>query len=390
METRTASRILYGVQGEGRGHATRSLRVIEALLREGHDVRVLTGGDALPVLSAAFGARVLEIPLLRYHYDPRGALCPWRTLLRNARPALRIAFGDPALESAVRRFAPDAVLSDFEPLTCRLARAFRLPLMAVDHQHFLTETMLPKVQGVANYLKLWVYRLGVHALSGRPRRTVVSSFHHFPKRRGSRASFVGPFLPEDVKRLEPRAGEGVTVYLKRPHYLAGLLPAMAARPERTFEIFADWSAEWSLSLPRNVKLRPLSREAFLRSLAAARALVTTAGNQVLGEAIWLGKPTLALPEPGVLEQELNARALEESGCGMSVALGAFTAEAWSDFEARRPAFLRGLIAFKARHPRYDGLEATLRRIRRLLGRTAPRPAQDAKNRGQALLRATAP
>jgi uncharacterized protein (TIGR00661 family) len=388
MESLNASRILYGVQGEGRGHATRSLRVIEGLLREGHDVLVLTGGDALPVLASALGDRVLEIPLLRYHYNPRGALCAWRTLLRNALPALRMAFRDAPLEAALRRFRPDAAVSDFEPVTCRLARTFRLPLVAVDHQHFLTETALPRVRGIANVLKLAGYRFGVNLLSGWPRRVVVSSFHHFPKKRGSRAAFVGPFLPEDVKRLDPREGEGVTVYLKRPQYLARLLPAMAACAGREFEVFSDWQSEWALSLPRNVTLRPVSREAFLRSLAACRALVTTAGNQVLGEAIWLGKPALALPETGVLEQDFNARALEESGCGMSAALDAFTAETWHAFEARRPAFLRGLEAFKARHPRYDGLEATLRRIRRLLGpRASARVANDAL---QAVGRATAP
>jgi hypothetical protein len=90
----------------------------------------------------------------------------------------------------------------------------------------------------------------------------------------------------------------------------------------------------------------------------------------------------------VLEQDFNARALEESGCGMSASLDAFSEETWRAFEARRPEFLRGLEAFKARHPRYDGLEATLRRIRRLLGpRASTRVASPS---GEAVRRATAP
>lgn len=360
------SRILYGVQGEGRGHATRSLRVVQALLHEGHDVLVLTGGDALPVLAPVLGNRVLEIPLLRYHFNARGSLCAWRTLARNIVPLIRMAFRNVALEAAVRRFHPAAAISDFEPVTCRLARIFRLPLVAVDHQHFLTEAMLPRVRGLGNKLMLQSYRLGTHMLSGWPRRVVVSSFHHFPRKRGSRAAFVGPFLPEDVRRILPRDDGHVTVYLKRPQYLARLIPVFASCPERVYDVFSGWETEWAESLPRNVRLRPVSRTGFLESLSTSHALIATAGNQVLGEAIWLGKPALALPEPGVLEQAFNARALEESGCGMACGLEDMTPGVWRWFEEKRGGYIRGLRAFRDAHPSYDGLEATLRIIRRLV------------------------
>ena len=367
------ARILYGVQGEGRGHATRSLRILQALIHEGHEVLVLTGGDALPLLSAALGNRVLEIPLLRYHYTPRGGLSVWRTMLRNAGPLFRMGFRDAALESAVRRFRPVAAVSDFEPVTCRMARRFRLPLVAVDHQHFLTETRLPAVRGLGNKALLQCYRLGTHVLSGWPRRMIVSSFHHFPKKRGSRAVFVGPFLPEDVRALRPRDAGHVTVYLKRPACLSALLPTFAADPARRFEVFSGWEREWAEPLPRNVSLRPVSRTAFLESLASAHALVTTAGNQVLGEAIWLGKPALALPETGVLEQAFNARALEESGCGQACSLQDFSPAVWAWFTAARSRHMAGIAAFKRSHPHYDGLQATLCEIRKLAQVADPVP-----------------
>ena len=43
-------RVLYGVNGEGMGHATRSHVVIEALLAAGHDVRVVASGAAFRYL----------------------------------------------------------------------------------------------------------------------------------------------------------------------------------------------------------------------------------------------------------------------------------------------------------------------------------------------------
>lgn len=361
-------RVLYGVQGEGRGHATRSLRVIEALIREGHEVLVLTGGDARPLLEGALGnrARTFLVPLLRYAYAPRGELSPWRTVATNAIPLMRMALGDARLEAAVRAFRPDAVVSDFEPVSCRLARKFRLPVLAIDHQHFLTEARLPKLNGLPNLLKLCAYRLGVHMLSGWPRRVLVSSFHHFPKKPSSRARFIGPFLPEELDKLANRDDGHVTAYIKRPGHLARLIPVCAAVPERRFEIFSAWEREWAEPLPRNVVLRPVSRSAFLNSLASCHALIATAGNQVLAEAIRLGKPVVAIPEPGVLEQAFNARALEESGCGMACGAEDFDVGVWDWFEGGRPGYLRRLMEFRAEHPDYDGLTAAMEAIREML------------------------
>jgi hypothetical protein len=50
-------------------------------------------------------------------------------------------------------------------------------------------------------------------------------------------------------------------------------------------------------------------------LAAARAVVCTAGFTLLSEALYLGKPVLALPNRGFFEQALNALYLRRSGRG---------------------------------------------------------------------------
>ncbi len=362
-------RVLYGIQGEGRGHATRSARIVRALMERGHDVLVMTGGDALSVLDPR-RFRLMEIPLLRYRFTARGAMSLWRTFAGNVVPLIQIGLRHSAAfraaEEQARRFRPDVVISDFEPMACRLARSLHAPLVAVDHQHFLTETVLPPLRGLGSRLELWVYRFCTQLLSGWPRRIVVSSFHHFPKRRGSRAVFVGPFLPVDRESYPAADGAVVTVYLKHPRYLGGLLPVLAALGEQTFEIFSGWTTEQlAAERPGHIRLRPISPSGFLASLARSRALLTTAGNQVLGEAIAFGKPVLALPEADVVEQELNALALERSGCGMACAMHRFTPAVWGDFEARRAALLRGLELFWKRHPRYDGLDATLRVIERV-------------------------
>ena len=70
----------------------------------------------------------------------------------------------------------------------------------------------------------------------------------------------------------------------------------------------------------NLTFSPVDELGFVRSLATCRALVCTAGNQLVGEAMWLDKPVLAMPEPGNNEQRINAHFVVASGAGTSVPL----------------------------------------------------------------------
>src|SRR5260370_12505062 len=60
-------RILYGVVGEGMGHATRSKVVCEHLVARGHEVKIVVSGRAHALLSKAF-RDVVEIRGLTIRY----------------------------------------------------------------------------------------------------------------------------------------------------------------------------------------------------------------------------------------------------------------------------------------------------------------------------------
>ena len=374
-----ARRILYGVQGEGRGHAARSLQVIQWLMEQDCHVKVLSGGDAMKVLGGR-GFDLEEIPLFRYHYRKDGTLDPWLTLRRNFTLAMGLFAGMGRsmgrMKALARSFRPDLIISDFEPFLSRTASRLRLPLLAIDHQHFLTESVLPPLAGLQKSIMLKLYQFGTRLLAGRPDRIITSSFYHFPKKRDSRAVFVGPFIPGKLKEFATRRGrfgglrqedaDSVTVYLKQPGYLAHMLAGLAARPGVRFQVFSDWTAAKPADIPDNVFLRPIDREAFLSQLARGKALITTAGNQVIGEAVYLRKPVLAFPEPDVLEQELNALALHQSGFGESFRLSEFSAPLWEKFENFLPAYRRRIESHFRGRRSFDGQEQALRALNRYL------------------------
>jgi UDP:flavonoid glycosyltransferase YjiC (YdhE family) len=68
----------------------------------------------------------------------------------------------------------------------------------------------------------------------------------------------------------------------------------------------------------------------LDDLARCRAVFSTAGNQLVGEALWFGKPVLVMPEHTV-EQRLNAAAVERLRIGRQVSHTEVTSSAIERF-----------------------------------------------------------
>ena len=128
-------RILYGANGAGLGHATRSQVVAEALLAR-HDVRVVTSGGALAYLRE-------RLPRVEQVFGPSFAMDHGE-----------IAAGRAAADNLARRRASAArpcgtgtrsstcggrtsVVTDFEPLAGLYARTAHVPLVSVDNSHMI-------------------------------------------------------------------------------------------------------------------------------------------------------------------------------------------------------------------------------------------------------------
>jgi uncharacterized protein (TIGR00661 family) len=129
------ARILYGVVGEGMGHAIRSRVVIDHLART-HDVQVVVSGRAHDYLKARERDRlgVNKIWGLSIVYEDN-EVRNFRTLLANVRGA---ALGGwprnvKAWFDLAESFRPEVVVSDFESWSYLFARSRGLPCVSVDN-----------------------------------------------------------------------------------------------------------------------------------------------------------------------------------------------------------------------------------------------------------------
>src|SRR6266540_582299 len=108
-------RILYGVVGEGMGHAMRSRVILDELVKR-HEVQVVVSGRAYDYLQTRVSEQLSVQKIWGYTlvYEDN-EVQKWRTVVQNLKGAV---FGWPANVRAyveiAERFQPDVVISDFE------------------------------------------------------------------------------------------------------------------------------------------------------------------------------------------------------------------------------------------------------------------------------------
>lgn len=357
-------RIAYGIFGYGRGHATRAASVLTELSKN-HRVLIIAGGDACEQLSGSYP--IFKIPTLGYHYRANAKRSNYLTLRNNAWHVLDIFFRGPTFQSIVKEmqdFKPDVVISDAEPWTHRAARFLGIPRIGFDHFGIMAycRPQIPVRDWLGSRRDAWVYRI----LMGQPQRVLVSSFYEAPPRRAG-VSCVPPLLRDEVTKLAPRRGEHLLAYFnKGEHQFTPRVEAAVRRVAAPFLVYGTARR----GIEGNLDFRPLSNLPFLEDLASCRAVFSTAGNQLVGEALHLGKPMLVMPEDCV-EQRVNAAAVERLGIGVQVRHADISAATIDDFLRREGSF-----ADRIRHSARDGRREAVAAIERFLQELAPQAASE--------------
>ncbi len=300
------ARIVYGISGEGSGHASRARVVLGHLRKRGHDVRAVSYDRGVRDLSGDFD--VFETEGLHIATE-ENRVSVMRTFTSNVR---RLPRGW-AKARALRQelfvdFEPEVVLCDFEPMTAYLAHSFGVPLVSIDNQHRMRYMQHPVPDGLRRDAA--ITKTIIRGMVPAPDAALITTFHRGALR-NDRTWVFPPLLRDSVRNLVPRDDGHVLVYVTKA--FDGILEALAAFPHEHFVVYG-YGRETPAHLP-HVSFHPPSQDGFLAHLAGAKAVVSTAGFTLMTESLFLRKPMLAMPMEGQFEQELNAFMLEQLDLG---------------------------------------------------------------------------
>lgn len=355
-------RILYGVNGEGMGHATRSRVVIESLL-ERHDVRVMASQAAFRYLSA-------RLPRVDEVFGPSfamqdGEIQRWATVVQNVRnarhevPETFHRWG----KTIDREWRPDVVITDFEPLTALYARTFRVPMLAVDNIN-----MLDRCHHDAEIIgrereDFLIARAVTRSMAPGAIEYLVLTFFRPPVSRGG-TLLVPPIVRPEIEAATPERGDHLVVYSGGDPALIDALRA-SGMPCRIYGMRGGPASD---RVDGNLEYRPRSNEGFVEDLRTARGVVTGGGFSLLSEAVYLGKPVLAMPLHGQFEQLMNARYLQREGYG--ICAQRVTPQLMGEFAARLEKFEDALAGYEQ-----DGNAETLRTVEERAEAAAAEPVR---------------
>jgi uncharacterized protein (TIGR00661 family) len=304
-------RILYGVVGEGMGHAIRSRVVVEHLLAQGHQVEIIASSRAVDFLAKRF-EQVHRIHGLHIVYEDnrvRRGLTLWSNVLDGsaALPGQIRAYFD-----LVEDFSPEVVISDFESWVYFYAKLHRLPIVSIDNMQIINRCHhdAETLQGIRPECE--IARAFVKSKLPGCNHYLIATFFHPPVRK-QRTSLVPPLLRAEVLAAAARRGEHLLVYqtAEGHHELPGVLAA-AGLPCRIYGMRRDLEQD---VVEGELCYRPFDEKRFIEDLASARGVIAGGGFTLMGECVYLRKPLLAVPVGGQVEQVLNARYLQRLGYG---------------------------------------------------------------------------
>jgi uncharacterized protein (TIGR00661 family) len=333
-----AMRILYGVTGEGMGHAMRSRVVLDALA-EKHEIKVVVSGRAADYL-AKRSSEVLSVKKI-WGYTlayKDNELQKWRSVVQNVKGALTgLPKNIKAYLDIAEDFIPDVVITDFETWSYLFGLRHELPIISIDNMQIINRCAhAPELlAGCENDFRL---------TNAVVKAKIPGAFHYhittffYPPTRKPNTSLHPPILRPEILAARPESGQHLLVYQTSTSNQA--LIDTLKRCGRECRIYGMRRDIKSDVVDGNLCFRPFSEAGFIDDLRTCAGVVASGGFTLMGEAVCLRRPMLAVPIVGQFEQVLNARYLEHEGYGL--AADVIDDDRLSQFIGALPEFERNL------------------------------------------------
>ena len=355
-------RILYGVVGEGMGHAIRSRVVLDELVKK-HDVQVVVSGRAHDYLAKRASEHLSVKKIWGFSIVTEdNEVKNFRTLLENLKGA--VTGGWPrnvkAYFDIADSFKPDVVISDFESWSYLYGKNQRLPVISVDNMQVINRCRhAPEI--------LEGHEGSFQIAKGIIKAKVPGAYHYlistffYPPIRKKRTSLHPPILRPEILAARPETAGHLLVY--QTNTTNQELPALLRRTGVECRIYGMRRDLKEEVRDGSLVYKPFSEAGFIDDLRTARGVVASAGFTLMGEAVYLHRPMLAEPVGKQFEQIINARYLQREGFGLHAEQ--IDAATLGQFLERAPEFEQNLSRY-----RQDGNTDLLAKLEEVLQRAA--------------------
>ena len=294
------------VHGRGRGHGSRCRAVAEHLRAKSLDVRIFAGRDAIALFEPGDAEPVDSLM-------PGDGIATALKLKRRLQQAVSNARNDEAI----------AIVSDGDLPSATAGRLAKIPSIAVGHGLIFSHTRRPETLSAIPWRRQATKAR--MASAGSHLQVAVNFCPLEPKR--SSTVIAKPILRERLNEALDTGrvpGDEVICYFRDANG-EGVLRNLVQQGVQV-RLFAKSNPKLA-----NVEWEPLDSERFTSALLKARAVVSSAGSQLISECVALGIPQLALYDAKDDEQRLNVELLKAHNLGSGTTFSDIDTEALQSF-----------------------------------------------------------
>ncbi len=362
-------RIAYSICGEGHGHYGRNVETIKTLAKKliNSEITLYLYGDTYNIFcmdkELPKNVKIKKIPGFRWIYKKKGVLHSMGSTFRNIDNVgvflriIKLDFLHTTIFPIRKLFAwitkrPDTLInryymkhfeefdyaiSDLEPLLPRIADVRKKPFMTLDNQHvMLYGDIKPKQFNLNERLELFFIKNSLKVLYPFSDLSILTCFYKIPIKNKYKkyVKEVGPLIRKRIKRLKKNIeyNDYILVYA---HKVLGekLFPILTKIDNQKFIVFTNMDFnEKNFAYKRKwIEYHTIDPTTFINYLVKCKAVISTAGNTLISEAIYFKKPFFAISLEGNFEQRLNLYMLEKSKWGEGCKLSDFKEKNMLDF-----------------------------------------------------------
>ncbi|WP_291528670.1 glycosyltransferase family protein [Bacteroides sp. UBA939] len=314
-------KVLFIVQGEGRGHLTQAITLEEILRRNGHEVVEVLVGKSNNRRLPGFFNRSIQAPVKRF-LSPNFLPTPANKRVSLSRSIIYNLMQLPVyfrsvcyIRRRIRESEADLVINFYELLTGLTYFLFRpsVPQISVGHQYLFLHRDFDFPD--KDSFSLLMLRFFTRLTCIGAKEKLALSFRPMEEDNDAHISVIPPLLRREVLCCEPTDGDYVHGYMVNTGFGDSIVQWHKQHPEIPMHFFWDKPDEEDVYQPDDtLSFHQLDDEKFLRYMAGCRAYATTAGFESVCEAMLLKKPLLMVPVH--IEQDCNAYDASRNGAGI--------------------------------------------------------------------------
>lgn len=338
-------KVMFVIQGEGRGHLTQALALKEMLLNNGHEVVDVMVGKSKSREIPAFFLNKVDMPITLF--DSPNFL-PSKD---NRKFGLIQSIGYNILltpsyiksMSLIRRHVKESkaemVINFYEilcGLTCSLFR-LDVPEICIAHQYLFLHPsfQMPGRKIMQEALLRFFTQITCMGATYK----LALSIREYEDNPEQHIKVVPPLLRSEAKKVIRHHGDYILGYILNAGFYQDVVKWHEQHPQVKLHFF--WDKKDALEeeiVDENLIFHKLDDVKFLQLMAGCKAFATTAGFESVCEALYMGKPCMMIPTH--VEQLCNAVDAEKEMVGVASdnfdmgKLTAFTHEYEEDVEFR--------------------------------------------------------